>query len=115
MGGLCIFQVGCRAWSARAALQSADPGRALTHAEAGLALYERVTYVQFGSWLHFVRTEALRALGREDEAQAALRQAHARVLRLSSTLDEVDREGFLANLDVHRLTLALARQRLGES
>jgi hypothetical protein len=111
MGGLCIFQVGCRALSARVALESGDPGRALAHAEAGLALYERVTYVHFGSWLHLVRSEALHALGREDEAQAALRQAHARLLRLSSTLDEVDREGFLANLDVHRRTLALARER----
>jgi hypothetical protein len=57
----------------------------------------------------------LQALGRTEDARAALGEARERVLRIASTLDADDRASYLANVDANVRTLALATEWLGEA
>jgi tetratricopeptide (TPR) repeat protein len=68
------------------------------------------------SWdeLSLTRGEALAALGRTDEAHAAIREARDRVLRTASTLEEDDRVSYLTSASACVRTLKLAREWLGE-
>jgi hypothetical protein len=81
--------------------------RGLTASNAGLPLEKTI--------LHLVRAQAMHALGKTDQARAAIRDARDRVLRLAATLDEpAVRARCLANIDANVRTLSLAREWLGE-
>jgi hypothetical protein len=64
-----------------------------------------------GSLLHLARAEALRALGRTNDANGAITHARDRVLRIAATLDgdPVLRESYLAGITSNARTLELAR------
>src|SRR5262249_7299013 len=59
--------------------------------------------------LRLVHAEALRALGREDRANAAIRAARARILGRAQLIEDAAmRRSFVDAIEVHRRTLALA-------
>ncbi len=89
---------------------------ALAFAERGLDIELRAPWHSNGSMLRLVRAEALHALGRTDEAQAAVREARDRILHTASTLDNDPelRESYLNIIHTHARTLELAREWLGD-
>jgi hypothetical protein len=88
---------------------------ALRLGERGLKMTTRVINPLTESHLRVGRALALHALGREEDARAAIRTARDRILKIASTLHEPDlREAYLHNLEPHVRTLELAREWLGE-
>lgn len=89
---------------------------ALDAAERGLQAHASVPWPSSGSVLRLARAEALHALGRIDEARAAIGEARERVLRIAATLDgraEL-REAFVAAMTANARTIRLAGEWLGE-
>ncbi len=98
------------------ALRRGEHGRALALAERGLAVTTKCFRwsTTTDSTLHLVRARALQALGRKEDAHAAIREAYGRILGIAATLDPDDRSSYLTNIDANAQTLTLAREWLGE-
>jgi tetratricopeptide (TPR) repeat protein len=92
-------------------LRRGVPAEAFLLAERGLEAESRAPWPSVGSLLHLARAEALRALGRTDDANGAITHARDRVLRIAATLDgdPVLRESYLAGITSNARTLELAR------
>jgi hypothetical protein len=91
------------AW--HAALESA------TEASSSVASIDAEEWEELG---RLARIEALFALGDDDEGNAALAEAHARVCARAATLAiPEERRGYLSNLAENARILALASERLG--
>jgi hypothetical protein len=87
---------------------------ALASADRGLAVAAQGCFLRDESILRVEKAQSLRALGRPDEAGAAISEARERVLRVAATLGEPDlRQAFLVNVEANARTLALASQWLG--
>jgi hypothetical protein len=96
----------------------ADGGAsALAYAERGLELDARAPMPWAGSVLRLARAEALHALGRLDEAKAAIRDAQERVLATGATLDDdaTLRHSYMAEVDANRRTVSLCLEWLGKT
>jgi tetratricopeptide (TPR) repeat protein len=88
---------------------------ALGLAQRGLDLASRGGWLRDGSVLRLARAEALHALGRWDDARAAIREARDRIQRIAATLDQPEqRESFITNVDANARTLKLAHEWVGE-
>jgi hypothetical protein len=94
----------------RLALRANDPAKALAHANEGLPLLLTIPTFLGTSELHLLRIEALLALGNRAQADQALDQARARILRIAATLDPGQRPDFLG-VGVHARTLELCNRR----
>ena len=67
------------------------------------------------SQLRLTRAEALHALGKEEEAHAAIREARDGIFHVAVTLDDAElRASYLTRVQVHARTLNLATEWLGE-
>lgn len=65
---------------------------------------------------HLARAEVLHALGRTEDAGAAIAEARARILRIAASLDDSEmRSTYTGNIAVNARTLALAAAWLGEA
>jgi hypothetical protein len=95
--------------AARAALALRRPDEALKLVETSLG-GPAGDMIANRSWLHWVRVEALRALGRADELRGALAAACARIERVGATLSEEHRAQWRERLTPNAWTLALARE-----
>ena len=91
-----------------------QPHDALASAERGLEAAAAGSYPLTESTLRLTRAEALRALGRTDEAFAAVRGARARLLQVADTLEDSElRRCYLSRVSSHARTLDLASEWLG--
>jgi tetratricopeptide (TPR) repeat protein len=83
----------------------------------GLALIERSPDAGSPanrSTRYLARAELLRALGRTADAEAAIREARERILRIAGSLHDPEvRQTYKANVGVNARTLALAETWLG--
>lgn len=96
---------------ARIALARGDAARALAEASEGIGLRAHAGGVLVDlSWLRYAKARALLDLGREDEADAALRDALAHLDATMRALDPEDRARF-TRVPPNALTLALAVDR----
>lgn len=89
---------------ARVAFDQGNPAEALGHAERGLAL--EASWFRDHTALRLLRAEALRALGRETEADAVLAEARRRLLTVAERLPVEFRESFLKDVPDNARTLA---------
>jgi tetratricopeptide (TPR) repeat protein len=89
---------------------------ALAFAEHAIDAESRAPWPSIGSTLTLTRAEALHALGRVDDARAAIREGRDRVLRIAGTLDGSPglRESYLTNIDANVRMLELAGEWLGK-
>jgi tetratricopeptide (TPR) repeat protein len=86
-----------------------DPADAFRLGERGLAVGSRGIWLRDGSILRLVRAEALHALGRREEAHAAIRDARDRVLGVVATLDDPElRHSYVTGVGANARTLRLA-------
>ena len=110
------YQAGALGALAAVALRRGDPMNALACATRGLeAAMSGVRAPGVESTLHLLRVEALQALGRADDAHAAVREARDRILVIAATLDDPElRSSYLTNVDANARTLKLAREWLGD-
>jgi hypothetical protein len=92
------------------ALQRGELTDVLAFAEQGLDAGSRGMSLRDGSILRLARAEALHALGRENEAHMAIREARDRILSVATTLDEAFRASYLANVKANARTLELVRE-----
>jgi len=101
---------------ARVALHRRQPSDALAFAERGWkASASGVRWLQNESLLHLVRAEALRTLGRAQDAADAIREARDRILGVAATLDDPElRASYVTKVAANARTLQLAREWLGE-
>jgi tetratricopeptide (TPR) repeat protein len=108
------------AWalSALAAIEllQGRPTEGLRLAERGLDPVVRGCVPYPGSVIYLTRAEALRDLGMTEEADAALREARDRIVRIAATLegDPGLRRAYLEDVEVNARTMALASARFGE-
>jgi hypothetical protein len=87
---------------------------AIAIADRGLDAESRRSWLRDGSILRLVRAEALCALGKNEDAHAAIREARERILRFASTLDDPElRESYKTNIAANARTLTLASEWLG--
>jgi hypothetical protein len=98
------------------ALHNGQPAEALTFALRGLEADARTPNPWGGSILRLARAEALCALGRTDDAHAAIREARDRIVRIAATLDDDPalRTSYLTDVVVNARTLQLADEWLGD-
>jgi eukaryotic-like serine/threonine-protein kinase len=90
--------------------------------ESALALADQALETASGgslpttiSMLRLARAEALHAVGRQDEAREAVRDARDRVRRIASTLDDAElRSSYVTTILANARTLDLAEAWLGE-
>jgi hypothetical protein len=110
-----VMQGHCLGVQGLVALRGGQPAEALAFAQRGLEAESRAPWPSVGSLLRLVRAEALRALGRTDDADVSIRDARDRVLRIAATLEGEPelRRSYLANIDANARTLELAREWLG--
>lgn len=88
---------------------------ALASSERGLEAATHGVVPGTRSNLLLTRAESLRALGRADEADAAIREARDRILQNASTLADVElRHSYLTHVAANARTLELASTWLGE-
>ncbi len=106
-------EYGANAALARACLALGCPEASLEAAQRALAA--PVQHVVFASMIapDLSAAEALMALGRRDEAHAAILEARDRVLGTAARLEEADRASYLTNVEDNVGILALAREWLG--
>lgn len=103
-----LFDGFARSLAARAAAEGGRFTEALEHIEAFDALSRQgQTYPLERSWADVVRVRALRALGRNDEAQAALVSARARIRSTAARLDVVDSAAYEEAVVPNREILAM--------
>jgi hypothetical protein len=97
-------------------LRDGHAADALMLASRGLEADARTPFPWTGSMLRLARAEALHALGRTDDAHAAIREARDRVLRIAATLDGDPelRASYLINIVANARTLKLAGEWLGD-
>jgi len=100
------------AWAvvARVELARGHAEEALEAADRGIAAFgdRREVRVE-GGILHLARVDALRALGREDDARAELTRARERILRIAATLgDDASVRDAFTMMPANARTLALA-------
>jgi hypothetical protein len=94
------------------ALGRARPADALALADRGL---EASSYASEGSILRLIRGEALHALGRTEDARAAVRAALERIRGIAATLDDDElRQSYLFNIEANARTISLADEWLGK-
>ncbi len=100
---------------ASALLEQNRPSEALEAAKSGMELLARVQQLEEGeSLLRLTHALALRAMGRDAEARAALGAARDRLLeRAAKISDPALRESFLNAIPERRRTLELAAEPLG--
>jgi tetratricopeptide (TPR) repeat protein len=111
--GMAPLEASAHAVLAEVLLVRGSPLDSLASADRALA--SPTLHPGFFDELALARTKALEALGRADDARAALREARGRVLRIAATLDTPDRESYLTNVDANVRTLALAKEWLEEA
>ncbi len=101
---------------AMVALHRGQPSDALAFAERGWkASASGVRWLQSESKLNLVRAEALRTLGRTQDAADAIREARERILGIAATLDDPGlRASYVTKVAANARTLQLAREWLGE-
>jgi eukaryotic-like serine/threonine-protein kinase len=98
---------------ARVAFLRNRPDEALAFADCGLAV-QGSRLASTVSLLYVVRADALHALERKADANAAISHARDRILDMASTLEDPElRESFVTNVAANARTLELARERLG--
>jgi tetratricopeptide (TPR) repeat protein len=91
---------------ARIELAAGRPREALAHADRGIAAFAGSQAARLElSTLHLARVDALRALGDDAAATAALEEARARVERIAATLDDAELRRTYEALPVHERTL----------
>jgi serine/threonine protein kinase/tetratricopeptide (TPR) repeat protein len=91
-------------------LARGDAGSALVHVEEAMGILRTLGSIPEGeALLRLVHAEALRALGREERAQATIRAARARILGRAALIeDQAMRRSFVEVVEVNRRTLSLA-------
>jgi hypothetical protein len=110
-----VARLCCFAALARIELLRGRAAEALVLAEQGL---EQLTssWPALVSTLQVVRAEALRALGRADDARAAIREGRERILRISATIADPElRDSFVTNVHFNARVLSLAHEWLDET
>jgi tetratricopeptide (TPR) repeat protein len=87
-----------------------DDAAALEHADRAVAIIAETGGRHFAeARARLTAAQALRALGRADEALGAIEDARDRILARAATLSSERREAFLSRVDENRRTLDLAR------
>jgi tetratricopeptide (TPR) repeat protein len=104
------------AGATRVALHRGQWAEALAFAQQGLeAARAGARWVSTESILHVAHAEALHALGRRQEALAAIREAKARILTIAASLDDAATSAsFMKNIDANARTLDLSTRWLTE-
>lgn len=73
-----------------------------------------VAYLHVDTHLRWIRAAAFHAMGKREEARAAIRDARERILRVAEALESSDRSSFLSQTKAACRTMACAREWLGE-
>jgi hypothetical protein len=114
-GAISIPRTYAFATLALVALRRSQPEKALAFAEQGVQNCIRSPHPSGASILDLRRAEALGAVGRTQDAHAAIRQARSSVLRIAATLDDPElRYSYLTNIVANARTLQLAKEWLGD-
>jgi tetratricopeptide (TPR) repeat protein len=114
-GAISIPRTNAFATLALVARRRGQAEDALGFAEQGIENCLRSPSPSGASILYLERAAALYALGRKQDAHAAIREARSRVLRIAATLDDPDlRHSYLTHIGANARTLQLAKEWLGE-
>jgi hypothetical protein len=106
------MQAASQAVLAVVALHRGQAAHALALAERGLAVATSgARFSTIDSILPLARAQALRAIGRTGDAQAAVREARDRILSIAATINDAKlRESYVTHVDANARTLKLARE-----
>lgn len=103
-----LVRVSALATLARIELQSERPAGALARADEGLR-HLTSAWPSIVTTLHLTRAEALRTIGRTDDARATIREGRDRVFRIAGSIADLElRASWLTNIAPNKRLLALA-------